>query len=364
MVLMPANVSGYTYTGYSSGSYQGYSPTWLPGFDENDRDTSRYNYPGRSPAQEAPPGVRPAAPSMTPYAQRVSSQASGLRSADAASVWARGGSAEVQSQQREWSDAWLRDWAAKMEADGKQFVGISSLSQWANGLGFSPVPWLGTSVKGPSQGTLGYQLPEYETVDINIVLNQMSPSELANFREKAKQAGLYQADMYPPSDSGPSSADTYVMTQLMARANLTKLTSWEAALDEFVTNPNAALDGTGSTYTGPTTTRSIVYQSTSIDAGRSYLRTLMRNMIGREPTDTEVQEYVAALNRQEQSRPEITEQVSEMGDNENITINTAKLLQHAPVPEEELRRSVEEGNPEEQFTYAAQGYFDRLMEII
>ena len=53
-----------------------------------------------------------------------------------------------------------------------------------------------------------------------------------------------------------------------------------------------------------------------------------------------------------------------MGDNEQTSITTQKVLQNAPDPQETLRASVEGGNAGEKFTYASGDFFTRLMQVI
>lgn len=303
----------------------------------------------------------------TPLTSSTATRTGSLpRSADAASVWARGGAGQVQSSQLAYSDEFLQTWVQQQVRDQRQYVGIDDLAQWASGLGVSPVPYLGSGVKGPSESLL-YQLPEYEEFEVNATLQRMSPTELADFREKAKKAGLYDDQDYLPPTPDVYPSDVAVMARLMAEANLTKARSWQDALARRVFNPSGELEGTGIAGAGeedmgPQTQRSIIYSRTSVDAGRSILRNTMRELIGREPTDQEVSEYVAALNRRERRRPTIVETVSEMGDNE--VTSTRRTLQEAPDAGETLRRQVESKNAGEEFTYQSQDYFSRLMEII
>jgi hypothetical protein len=162
-----------------------------------------------------------------------------------------------------------------------------------------------------------------------------------------------------------------VLGQLMGFANNTRHSSWEAVLAEITTNPNPDLgDGSGSGSgsgseddDGPFTQRQVIYQRTSVDAGRSIIRALMTELIGREPSDGEVRAYTAALNRRESRRPQIIEQVSEMGDNDTETI-TRRVLSNSPEPTEVLRRSVEDQNRPEMREYRANQYFERLLQVI
>jgi hypothetical protein len=280
---------------------------------------------------------------------------------------AMGGYGAVVSEQRRRSEAFLTGmtWATNPDGSMKQFVGIENPAEWARTL---QAPWLGSAATWGTDA-MRFQLPEYETWEVAAELDQMSPQELRDFRAAAIRAGLYEDSDFPPSDSGRSPSDLRAMALLMARVNSTPLQNWRQALSELVANPSIELDGTsvgasGEGPTGPQTTRSIIYQSTSREAGRSILRNQMRELLGREPTDSEVSEYVAALNREEQRRPQIIEAVTEMGDNENETTTTQRLKQDSPEPQEFLREQVEDDNEGEKFTYQAQGYFARLMDII
>lgn len=257
---------------------------------------------------------------------------------------------------------------ARADMAGQQWVGIEDAGAFIDqGL----LPFLGYNAKAGNSAQV-YQLPEYTVDMIGPALQRMTPEELRQFRLAGVQAGLYEDDDLVPSSYGPTGQDYRVMEMLMSRANYTKAKTWEQALQEVVDNPGANAPGAPGSgiadYTGPMTTRDIIYQRTSIDAGRSILRNTMRELIGREPTDAEVRSYVSALQRKEQSSPQITEQVSEMVLNaqgqQTGETNTRKVIQDAPVPQEVLRASVEEGNAGEKFTFQAQDYFSRLMEVI
>ena len=288
-------------------------------------------------------------------------------SADAASVWARGGTAAIQAaQEAHTPEAWKK-WTEDALSRGEQYVGIDDLGAWAAGQGISPVPYLGTNVKGPNSSLL-YQAPEYQEFEVNAVIQRMTPQQLADFREAAKAAGLYDDSDYVPLTDYAVPADVAVMRRLMTEANLTQASTWEEALATRVENPSGELDGTGfgeePAYSGPVTEKSIIYNETSRDAGRSILRNLMRELLGREPTDTEVAEYVANLNKKEKANPEIVQTVSEMDEGTMTGTSTQTTLGQAPVASEVLRDEVEEGNAAESFTYQAQDYFNHLMQVI
>lgn len=316
--------------------------------------------PGYSPALE------------NPYARTAAT--SGPRSPDAAEVWAtqpvvdpitgRTLTGAAAAQQRQTSAALER---ARQGMAGQQFVGIEDAVAFVDqGL----LPFLGYNAKAGNSAQ-NYQLPEYTVDMVGPALQRMTPEELAAFRKAGVAAGLYDDSDLVPSAYGPTGQDYRVMEMLMSRANYTKAKTWQQALQEVVDNPGAnAPGGAGAAadYTGPMTARDIIYQRTSIDAGRSILRNTMRELIGREPTEAEVRSYVSALQRREQSSPQITEQVSEMVLNaqgqKTGSTTTQKVIQDAPLPQEVLRASVEEGNAKEKFTFQAQDYFSRLMEVI
>jgi hypothetical protein len=283
-------------------------------------------------------------------------------SPDAAYVWAVGGVERARDQARERSLAIIREYM-----QGKEWVGIEDNQAWVDQ---GVTPFLGWGDAKALGGAMVYQKPEYETTMIWSTLNQMSTEELAAFRRQAIRAGLFD-DNVVLSDVGPTPADANVLGQLMGFANNTRHSSWEAVLAEITTNPNPDLgDGSGSGSgsgseddDGPFTQRQVIYQRTSVDAGRSIIRALMTELIGREPSDGEVRAYTAALNRRESRRPQIIEQVSEMGDNDTETI-TRRVLSNSPEPTEVLRRSVEDQNRPEMREYRANQYFERLLQVI
>jgi hypothetical protein len=288
---------------------------------------------------------------------------SGLRSPDAIEIASQGGVGVVQDRQEK---AALE--RARLAMQGQQYVGIEDTSSFLDqGL----LPFLGYNAKAGNSAQV-YQMPEYTVDMVGPALQRMNDAELAEFRRRAVAAGLFEDNDMVPSAYGPTAQDYRAMEMLMSRANYTKATTWEQTLGELVENPGLNAPGSGSgsgvDYTGPMTDRSIIYQQTSIDAGRSILRNTMRELIGREPTDAEVRSYVAALNRRERSTPEITETVTDMvmnsQDQQTGRTSTTRVEQNAPVPTEVLRSQVEEGNAGEKFTFQAQDYFSRLMEVI
>lgn len=299
-----------------------------------------------------------------PTANQFARTASGMpRSPDAASVWAQGGVSGVRAAQ----DSALWDPNNENSLFGmmgtKQYVGIENNAEWING---GWLPQLGYDAKAGPYGN-PYQLPEYLVSDVGSTLQSMTDEELSKFRQRAIAAGLWNPDVFP-SAYGVTEEDMRIMSSLMSQANWSKATSWDALLYELEQNPNADLgeggSGSGSGGFEPSTTTQKVYSKTSVEAGRSYLRAYMAELLGRAPTDSEVSRYVASLNRVENRRPQITETTRTMGDNENDIISTTRTLGNAPEPTEFLRREVEEGNTAEKNTFQAQNYFDRLMSVI
>lgn len=306
----------------------------------------------------------------------TTSSTSGLRSPDAISVWntprvtnpltGQPYSAVGSAQIRQDEAALER---ARRGMAGQQYVGIEDAGAFIDqGL----LPFLGYNAKAGNNAQV-YQLPEYTVDMVGPALQRMTPDELAAFRQRAVAAGLYEDNDMVPSAYGPTAQDYRAMEMLMSRANYTKATTWDQTLGELVENPGLNAPGSDSgsladEYRGPMTDRSIIYQKTSIDAGRSILRNTMRELIGREPSDAEVRAYVAALNRRETSTPEIVETVTDMTynsqDQQTGSTQTRKVVQTSPVPQEVLRSEVEGGNAGEKFTFQAQDYFNRLMEVI
>ena len=287
------------------------------------------------------------------------------RSPDAASVWAQGGVNVIRAEQeKRLLDPSNPNSLFSMMA-GKQYVGIEDNAEWIRQ---GNVPFLGYDAKGGVYGN-PYQLPEYTVDEVGATLQRMSAEELADFRSRAIAAGIWDPDVYP-SSYGVTQEDIRIMSSLMAQANWGKATSWQSLLYELEQNPNPevaeGLEGDGGSGSGfePSTTTNIVYSKTSLDAGRSYMRALAAELLGREPSDAEVRRYIGALNRVENRRPSITETTRTMGDNENDIINTSRVKQNAPDVGEFLRQRIESGNAGEKATYQAQNYFARLLEVI
>jgi hypothetical protein len=118
--------------------------------------------------------------------------------------------------------------------------------------------------------------------------------------------------------------------------------------------------GGGGGASGPQNRVDRIYNKTSVDQGRALLRQTMRELLGREPTDTEVKTYVSALNKQEAKVPQVVSTTYSAGG----TTATQKTLSEAPVADEVLRAQAEGANDEEIAQYKATGFMGTLDSMI
>lgn len=152
-------------------------------------------------------------------------------------------------------------------------------------------------------------------------LSFMDAKTRAKFQKDLARAGLYEStEVYTPGII--TTREIELMTGLMAEANKNGLT-WQEMMDiEIVEGRRraaaaaaAAGGGGGGGGGGTNIYTQIQYTQTSIAQARSLLVSVLRDALGRAPTDEEVQRFVLLLNKAESKSPTKTvTKTTTMGD--------------------------------------------------
>jgi hypothetical protein len=272
----------------------------------------------------------------------------------------------------------LDEWAAEAAAQSNgRYVGMTTVDENDNPtLDQSMLPVVDESGKIVRGGqTLYYknpfQAPEFQEKDIWRYGQSRSNDTkwMSEWRKLIIGTGLVD-DTARMSDEW-NDVDAEVMGWVMARVNTSKWTDPMDYLrnmrDQGYINPNLLGDSTSSSSSGgggggrggkSETLTQNVFNKTGLEDGRAILRAQMRQLLGREPSDGEVSQYVAALNAVEARTPEITTVTS------TASGTTTRQVQSAPNPEEQLRRSVETGNKQENESYEGVQYYDVIQQMI
>lgn len=271
----------------------------------------------------------------------------------------------------------LDEWAAEAAAKSSgRYVGMTTVDENDNPVfDQSMLPVVDESGKVVRGGqTLYYknpfQAPEFQEKDIWRYGQSRSNDTkwMSEWRKLIIGTGLVD-DTARMSDEW-NDVDAEVMGWVMARVNTSK---WTDPMDylrnmkaQGYINPNLLGDSTTTTSSGggggrggkSETLTQNVFNKTGLEDGRAILRAQMRQLLGREPSDGEVSQYVAALNAVEAKTPEITTVTS------TASGTTTRQVQSAPNPEEQLRRSVETGNKQENESYEGVQYYDVIQQMI
>lgn len=166
-----------------------------------------------------------------------------------------------------------------------------------------------------------FTAPKYMPESVYNVLQWMPVQDRVQMQKKFLAAGLYETND-PIKFGRISPEDNAIMTGLMSMANQQGLT-WEQVLDESIMIADKARamaassgGGGGGGGGGATTTyKQIQYNQTSVAQARSLLIGVLTEALGRYPTDKEVEEFLAIVNKKEKKSPSKTvTQTTTMGD--------------------------------------------------
>ena len=194
------------------------------------------------------------------------------------------------------------EWSAGM---GKEYLGIQP--------GYVPTRTFDAPPEGASLKELqqyrdklqrGVRTPLY--TEDSVLENFESESTIKRFQKKAAQAGIYKSGT-KISFGILSAQDVNLMRDVMGEANLNGL-EWEQVLDSYVERQQKAkaMGGGGSGSGGTSVSTQIQYSQTSMAQGRTLLSAVLKDALGRQPTENEVADFIQFLNQKESKSPTTT----------------------------------------------------------
>lgn len=197
--------------------------------------------------------------------------------------------------------------------------------------------------------------------------NRLNRQQINDLQVKLANAGLLDLSK---AQRGVYGADTIrAMAKAMGNANITGST-----VEQYLSNipGQSALSspyagGDGSRGRGPLSTKDIqkVFDLTSIDQGAAVLRQVLAQQLGRQPTDSEIKNYVAQLNAKERKNPDIITTIATS--NASGSITTSQQIREGKKPEadeEALRFSKGTGTKQERQDFQEGMYYEALASLM
>lgn len=147
--------------------------------------------------------------------------------------------------------------------------------------------------------------PLYTPDALNTEFSNMGIEGIKAFQKKALAARLYDTNDVV-SFGNVSSKDMEIMKALMSSANING-TTYQDQLDLLIQGA-ATVDargggGGGGGGGGTSVYTQITYNQTSLSQGRSILTAILKNALGRIPTDQELADFISMLNEAESQSP-------------------------------------------------------------
>tara|TARA_R110000803_G_scaffold49203_1_gene102262 strand:- start:1167 stop:2624 length:1458 start_codon:yes stop_codon:yes gene_type:complete len=207
------------------------------------------------------------------------------------------------------------DGSAKVEwgSNGKNYLGMKpgelSYQQLVRPKDDAPwSKWLDYGRKLDSQISVP-KYTEFGEESPNAVLNRMTRPELIKFQNRALKGGLYDST-HTLSLGIRSGGDTEAMTELMTGANWSGGGTWENVLQDVIQAQQLAIEaaggGGGSGGDGVSMNTQVNYSVTSMSEARALLTSVLRNALGRSPSEEELAEFIAEINTAEGNNPTTT----------------------------------------------------------
>ncbi len=142
----------------------------------------------------------------------------------------------------------------------------------------------------------------------------MSSRERILLQAKLKKAG-YLGDFRPgAADDKTINALSEVLLETAREGIATgESTSWQEYLDQRITDAESELAKAAATTTETSTS------ITSKESGRGVIWEAFRDAVGRDPSETEIDKFMAKLNAQERANPSVTTQTTDSGGNSTST---------------------------------------------
>ncbi len=207
------------------------------------------------------------------------------------------------------------------------------------------------------------RLPNYTIDSPNAALNAMTVPMLKSFQKRLLQSGLY-----PPghriSLGRRGSEDGKLMTALMRAANISGGGEWDMVLDEIIDQQRLAVAqaGGGGGGGGGGVTTQINYAQTSMSAARTLLTSVLRDALGRAPSEEELAEFISEVNKAEGNNPTTTQTTTtKNGDNtRSVTRNDPSSVDTNEMAQDFAERIDPTGVAQNKEENYLQGYLSSL----
>lgn len=211
--------------------------------------------------------------------------------------------------------------------------------------------------------------PLYQEKSVDNEFRSLGREGVWEFQKLLIKAGAY-ADDEPPIKGNIGLVEIESMRALMARANyngtdyMTQLQMQVGAAEQRRREQAAAAAGGGGGGGGGSSTYTQVnYSVTSMAEARALLTSVLRNALGRFPTDDEVAEFVAVLNAAERKAPitTVTRTTSGGGATRSVVQNTPSTVDPTALAEE-FASDIEGGA--EEYQYKADNYIAAFLQSL
>ena len=151
--------------------------------------------------------------------------------------------------------------------------------------------------------TSAIRMPLYKADAVDTALSKMDDSTLVQTQKAFLAARLYSSNA-PITFGDKGVEERNIMAGLMARANYNG-TTWEAELQNRLqavkSDAAKGINGSGG-GSGPITTQ-VQYSMTSLADARRILTSVLQQTLGRNPTDSELSDFMNQLNSAERKSP-------------------------------------------------------------
>lgn len=210
--------------------------------------------------------------------------------------------------------------------------------------------------------------PLYQEKSVDNEFRSLGREGVWEFQKLLVKAGAY-GDDEPVIKGNIGLVEIEKMRELMARANyngtdyMTQLQLLIGAAEQRRREQAAAAGGGGGGGGGNSTYTQVNYSVTSMAEARALLTSVLRNALGRFPTDDEVAEFVAVLNAAERKAPitTVTRTTSSGGATRSVVQNTPSTVDPTALAEE-FASDIEGGA--EEYQYKADNYIAAFLQSL
>lgn len=191
--------------------------------------------------------------------------------------------------------------------------------------------------------------PLYTPDSLNNIFYDLGVPGIKNFQKAALAARLYDTNDVV-AFGNISEKDREIMKSLMEQANLNG-TTWESQMDILLEQAATAKaqgrgGGGGGGGGGNAVSTQIVYSQTSLAQGRTILTAVLKEALGRMPTDQELVDFINMLNEAESKSPvrTVTRTTSGGGRTRSVSRTTPSIVDPQQLAEE-FAAGIDGGEP-------------------